>query len=283
MNDLRERLERLADAAAEGTELARPDLAGTGRPWWRRPPALAAAAALVVVTAATTALLVAGASDSADEDVTVGADAVAEPDAVVAVTYGDATTATQPWDLELRFRDADGSVIAERAWNKVTELETGSGRLEPGDTVVLSDRASGGLIQRVPPGELRLEATLRRQDPVATCTVPFTAAAGDRLILRLQADLSTGPDCGRVDSFDDWVAGRTGPTGAAYVGLTHAGAVARAQAGGLTTRVVALNGVDLPVTLDLQPNRLNLVLFDGIVAAAQLDSEEAMAEPPVLP
>ena len=134
----------------------------------------------------------------------------------------------------------------------------------------------GGLVQRVPAGELSLEATLQRAGGPLSCTQPFTAAAGDRLILRLQLGSAAGADCAQVESVEDWVANRTGPTGVDYVGLTQAEADDRARAAGLTTRVVAADGMDLAVTMDFRPDRLNLMLFDGVVVAAQLDGEQAV-------
>ncbi|MGH6691809.1 MAG: hypothetical protein ACREF4_14145, partial [Gammaproteobacteria bacterium] len=134
----------------------------------------------------------------------------------------------------------------------------------------------GGLMQRVPAGELSLEATLRQAGETMSCTQPFTAAGGDRLILRLQLGSAGGGNCAQVESAEDWVANRTGPTGVDYLGLTETEAVDRARAAGLTTRVVAADGMDLAVTMDFRPDRLNLMLFDGVVVAAQLDGEPAL-------
>ena len=123
MNDLRERLDRLADAAADGIELTRPDQARASRPRWRSGPALVAAGGLVVIAAVTAAVLVG--RDEGDDDVAVGGDgdgsAGQGSGAVVAVTYGDASLGTEPVDLELRFLDADGAVIAERSWSEVEQ------------------------------------------------------------------------------------------------------------------------------------------------------------------
>ncbi len=83
-------------------------------------------------------------------------------------------------------------------------------------------------------------------------------------------------DCAQVQSVEEWAANRTGPTGVDYIGLTEAEADARAEAAGLTTRVVGVDGMDLVVTMDLRPDRLNLMLFDGVVVAAQLDGEGAV-------
>lgn len=275
MTDLPERLARLADAGAAGVDLDRPDAARSARPWWRTGPALAGAAALAVAAAATVAVLSFGGGGGRD-DLAVGDEpGSGTSDAAVAVTHGDASIGTEPVDLRLRFLDAGGEVIATRAWSEI-EQPVGGGAAE---TVVM-----GGLVQRVPPGELQLEATLGGADPEASCTQAFSASAGDRLILRLQLGATgSGPDCARVEPVEDWVEGRTGATGAAYVGLTQAEAEERAAAEGLTTRVVAADGMDLAITMDLQPNRLNLVLFDGIVVAARLDDEPAMPDPPALP
>ncbi|HET6835806.1 MAG TPA: hypothetical protein VFH30_18225 [Acidimicrobiales bacterium] len=270
MNDLRERMDRLADAAAEGIAVARPDQRQANRSRWRAGPALVAATALVVIAAVIAAVLVG--RDDGDDDVAVGGDdaggsAAQGNDAVVAVTYGDASLSTDPVDLAVRFLDADGAVIAERSWSEVEQPTEGA----PGEAVVM-----GGLVQRVPAGELTLEATLQQAGEPMSCTQPFTAAAGDRLILRLQLGSAAETDCAQVESVEDWVANRTGPTGVDYIGLTQAEADDRAQAAGLTTRVVGADGMDLVVTMDLRPDRLNLLLFDGVVVAAQLDGEGAV-------
>jgi hypothetical protein len=272
VNDLRERLSRLADAAAEGIEVTRPDRRQTSRPRWRSRPALVAAAALLLVAVVTALVAVVG-RDDGDDDVAVGADgddggsAAQATDAVVAVTYGDASVSTGTVDLELRFLDADGSVIAERSWSEVEQPAAGA----PGEAFV-----TGGLLQGVPAGDLSLEATLQQDGEPVSCTQPFTAAAGDRLILRLQLGSADETDCAQVQSVEDWAANRTGPTGVDYIGLTEAEADARAEAAGLTTRVVGVDGMDLVVTMDLRPDRLNLMLFDGVVVAAQLDGEGAV-------
>jgi hypothetical protein len=253
VNDLRERLDRLADAAAEGVEVARPDHRQTSRPSWRTGPALVAVGALVVIGVVTAAILL---GDDGDNDVAVGGDAGGGSaglgnDAVVAVTYGDVSFGSDPLGLQLRFLDADGAVIAERS----------SSEVDRGTDIA----RAGGIVLRVPAGE--------RGGDADSCTQPFTAAAGDRLILRVQLGLAAGAECAQVQSVDDWVAGRTGPTGESYIGLTQAEADERARAAGLTTRVVGVDGLDLAVTMDFRPNRLNLVLFDGVVVAAQLDGE----------
>ena len=271
MNDLRERLDRLADAAAEGVEVTRPDLLRAQRPRWRSGPALLAATAVVVIAAATAVLV---ARDDGDNDVAVGGgsddgdgSAGQGNDAVVAVTYGEASLSTEPPDLELRFLDADGSVVAERSWSEVAQAT----EAVPGEAVVM-----GGLVQRVPAGELSLEATLWQAGETMTCTQPFTAAGGDRLILRLQLGSAGGGNCAQVESVEDWVANRSGPTGVDYIGLTHAEAEDLARTARLTTRVVGADGMDLVVTMDFRPDRLNLMLFDGVVVAAQLDGEPAL-------
>jgi hypothetical protein len=274
VNDLRERLDRLADAAAEGIEVTRPDQRQTSRPrWWSRPAVVAATALLVLAAVAALVAVVVG-RDEGDDDVAVGADgddgggsAGQATDAVVAVTYGDASVSTATVDLELRFLDADGSVIAERSWSEVEQRAAGA----PGEAVVM-----GGLLQRVPAGDLSLEATLQQDGEPVSCTQPFSAAPGDRLILRLQLSSTAETDCAQVQSVEDWVANRTGPTAAGYLGLTEAEADARAEAAGLTTRVVGVDGMDLVMTMDLRPDRLNLMLFDGVVVAAQLDGEDAV-------
>jgi len=272
VNDVGGLPDRPAGASAEATEVTPAAQRQERRPWWRGWPALVAGTALVVIAAVTAVVLVA---DDGDDDVAAGGDSAdgsgsVGPDnaAVVAVTYGDASVSTGTVDLQLRFLDADGTVTAERSWSEV-EGSTGGA---PGEAVVM-----GGLVQRVPAGDLSLEATLQQGGEPVSCTQPFTAAAGDRLILRLQLGSAADTDCAQVESVEDWAANRTGPTGVDYIGLTEAEADARAQAAGLTTRVVGVDGMDLAVTMDLRPDRLNLMLFDRVVVAAQLDGEGAVA------
>lgn len=128
MNDLRERLDRLADAAAEGVEVTRPDQRQASRPLWRSRPALVAATAMLVVTV------------GADGDGR-GAPAGQGNGALVAVTYRDSSLRAGTGDIELRFLDADGGVIAERSLGEVPVEGA------PAEAVVM-----GGLLQPVPAG-----------------------------------------------------------------------------------------------------------------------------------
>jgi hypothetical protein len=86
-----------------------------------------------------------------------------------------------------------------------------------------------------------------------------------------------GGECARVETVEEWVAHRTGATGEPYVGLGETEAVDRADAAGLETRIAGRDGVDLVLTMDFRPDRLNLLVFDGVVVAAQLDGEEPVA------
>lgn len=269
MNEPGEVPDRPADTMTAGSEVTRTDERQPPGPRWRGGPALIAGTVLVVVAAVTAVVLVGG--DDGDDDLAAGGDGddgngSAGPNdaAVVAVTYGDASVSTGRVDLQLRFLDADGAVVAERSWSEVEESTEGA----PGEAVVM-----GGLLQQVPAGDISLEATLQQGGESVSCTQPFTAAADDRLILRLQLGSPAETECAQVEPVEDWAANRTGPTGVDYVGLTQAEAEDRAQAAGLTTRVVGVDGMDLVVTMDLRPDRLNLVLFDGVVVAAQLDGE----------
>jgi hypothetical protein len=276
VNELRQRLERLADAGADGIDVTRPEpLGGTQRWWqWRGVPALVAAAALITIVVGIATITNDG---NGDDAVVVTDDGPVDlSPAAVAVTYGEASVGTAPVDLVLRFFDADGEVVsAERSWSEVEEPIDGA----PGEVVVLR-----GLVQEVPAGDLRLEATLQRPDGPVSCTQPFATTAGARLILRLQIGTDPGPGadpvCASIETVEEWVQGRTSGTGAAYVGLTEPEAEARAEADGLTTRVVAADGMAFVITADLRPDRLDLMVFDGVVVASQLGGEEPMADPP---
>jgi hypothetical protein len=221
--------------------------------------------------------------DRASDDPVAGGDAAA---ATVAVTYGDGSAFGEPAGLTLTFVGPDGATVAERAWSEVEEGAAGV----PADQVT----AMRGLVQDVPAGDLTLVATIGD----ATCEQAFTAAAGDRLVLRAQPSalgVETDPmdapvgaggassgavgepvdpeACATVETVEQWVAGRTGPTGEDYVGLSLADAEARATAAGLTTRVLGVDGMDLVATSDFREDRLNLSTFDGVVVAAALDGE----------
>jgi hypothetical protein len=206
--------------------------------------------------------------------------------ATVAVVFGDGGAVGEATELTLTFVGPDGSTVAERRWSEVEEGAEGA----PAGQAA----AMGGLIQGVPAGDLVLRATLGD----ATCEQPFTAAEGDRTILRVQpsalgveadpmdAPMGAGgatsgavgepvdPDaCAAVEPVEAWAAGRTGPTGEGYVGLAVEDVESRAAAAGLTTRVTGVDGMDLAVTMDLREDRLNLLTFDGVVVAAALDGE----------
>jgi hypothetical protein len=247
----------------------------------------------VAVAAAVVAALVGTGDD--DADTSTGGDregAAGAAGATVAVTFGEASVGGAPAELTLRFLDAAGDEIARRSWSEVEEgMAADPNAVTP----------MGGLLQAVPSGDLRLEATLDGDgggEP-ASCTQPFRTTRGDRLILRLEqgplgseagggatigvagrgggdvggAGSTGGRDCAPVQPVAEWVEGRTGATGEPYVGLTLEQAERRAAREGLTTRVVGVDGMDLAMTMDFRPDRLNLVLFDGRVVAAQLDGE----------
>jgi hypothetical protein len=261
---------------------------------WR--VAVAVAAALVVVAVVGITAAVAGDGDDGDsgDDASAGTgepgtgdDAASEPghgagdtgsragdaaDVVVAVTFGEGSVVGDPVDLDLRFLDGSGQVLATRSWREVEE-RIGAAPSDPSRW--------GGLLQPLPAGDLQLEATLQQTGGPVSCTQPFTAASGDRLVLRLEdgplgdRSIRHGVEvpCARVEPVDEWAGGATGPAGEPYVGLVEDDAVARAESEGLTTRVVGIDGVHLVVTMDLRPDRLNLMVFDGVVVAAQLDAE----------
>lgn len=253
------------------------------RPAWQ--PALVIAAILAL--SGVVAVALSGGDDNDDRDVQTDrapADQAAEEDqtaqddettsapaaasaATVAVTFGEASLATTPSDLTLRFLDTSGTVIATRSWSEVEQGTGGSGDVT----------AMRGLVQDVPAGDLTLEATLQQSGQPASCTQRFAPTRGDRLILRLeQGSLGgAGQACAPVQSVDEWVRGRTSRTGQPYVGLGVAEAQDRAEGAGLTTRVAGVDGMDLALTMDLQPNRLNLLVFDGTVVAAQLEGESS--------
>jgi hypothetical protein len=283
MTDLPEEPDRSADDGDDDAAPASTAGASRGRRQW---VAVAVVAALAIVATAGIAAAMAGdggddapSGDPAPRDDAGGGTEPAAGDAgdvagdvVVAVTFGEGSIVGDPVDLELRFLDGGGEVLATRSWREVEE-RIGAAPSDPSRW--------GGLLQSLPAGELQLEATLQQTDGPVSCTQPFTVGSHDRLILRLEEgplgdrSIRSGVEvpCARVEPVDEWAGGATGPTGQPYVGLAEDEAVARAESEGLTTRVVGVDGVHLVVTMDLRPDRLNLMLFDGVVVAAQLDAE----------
>jgi hypothetical protein len=253
-DELRDRLDAVAEAGARGIELTRPDPAVPRRPWWRGRAGVALAAAVVAAAVGTTLALTAG-GDGADDVETVADPPPAEPAAVVAVTYADGVWLITDAGVDLRFVDPAGNEIARRNLNETAD-------------------SGGGLLQPVPSGPQELVVTHHEGGRDVQCTQSFDARPGDRLILRVQppGDDSAG-QCAPVETVADWVAGYTGPAGEPYVGLSQADAEARAAAAGLTTRVVGLDGAHLVVTMELRTDRLNLMVFDDVVVAARLDAE----------
>ncbi|HEX6420658.1 MAG TPA: hypothetical protein VFZ77_19305 [Acidimicrobiales bacterium] len=274
MTDLHDRLNRLARAGAAGVDLHDPAHGPRGRP--RRHVVAAAAVAGVVAAVAIGAAVLAGDGGGGDRTVTgpAGQDG---PGAAVAVTLDEATilgvldpdTGEGPHVL-LRFRERDGTLLAT-------------------EQLPLAGAEPPAVVVHLPAGEVELEATPVNAGGPPACTQAFTAGAGEGLIVRLGGDgagaAAPGGDapCTTVQTVEEWVRGRTGPAGAPYVGLAVAEAEERAAADGLTTRVVGQDGVDLVITMDLRPDRLDLVVFDGVVVAAQLGGEAPMADQPALP
>jgi hypothetical protein len=261
-DDLRSRLDRLAEAGARGVELARPDTAGARHPRGRRTAAVALAAiGVLAIVAAGSALVLR--DDGGDAVLTApgspptgdqGQAWEGEVAAVVAVVYGDGPNSDA--DVDLRFTSESGDVVADRNLRETA----GTG---------------GGLLQAIPEGPQQLTVTLRLEATERECVRPFRADIGEQVILRIEPpDDDASEQCaGREESVADWAAGHTGPTGQSYVGLTLAQAEETAREAGLTTRVVGLDGADLIVTLDLRTDRLNLMVFADVVVAARLDAE----------
>jgi hypothetical protein len=284
VNDIRERLGRLADAGAEGIEVTRPALTAPPRaqPRWGPWPIAAAGVAVAgVVVAAVGAVAVLGGDGGDRHADTVAGEGPgasgARSAATVAVVYGSETELGRPTEIipdapELRFRflDAGGAVLAERSWGEAFEGPAGG---RPGEAVVRR-----GLLQGLPAGEIQLEATLPGALGPVSCTQPVTVVDGDRLILISHVGVDAGPaadlPCAVVETVDSWAEGRTGgPLGESYVGLTLAEAEAQAGADGLEVRVVGDSGVDAAVTMDLRCDRLDLTVFDDTVVAAGLPRE----------
>lgn len=283
---LSDRLHHLADTAAPNVQLTNPaDTGGealaTGH---RRRPVLAPALALgvvLVLVAAGIAVVSLGGEDGDEPGPDVRA---AEGDErngpQVAVTFGRGGEVSDPIGLSLRFVDGQGNDVAIRHWSEVDEP------LPDGPQGMVF--AMGGLLQDVPPGDLSLEATLELPDGPVTCTQPFTVADGDRVVLDLQRgplgtawDEAEGAlpqpdpnvDCARVSPLEDFLGERTTTTGETYLGLTLEQAERKAADEGLTVRLVGENGMGNAITDDLQPDRLDVWVWDDEVVAAELPCE----------
>src|SRR5690606_10728678 len=108
-------------------------------------------------------------------------------------------------------------------------------------------------------------------DGEQTCTHDFSVLPDERLILRVALGSPLGaPDgCATIQTLDEWAAGRGNPEGESYVGLSEDEAIERASEVG--ARVVGRDGVDLVITMDFRPGRVNLTVFDGTVVAAMVE------------
>jgi hypothetical protein len=277
-DDLHDRLDALAAAGAQGVELARPATAEAGRAWWRGRPSLALAALAVLAIAGTAVGLTAGGGDDlrtgpdsspAREDASGDAPAwEGDVAALVAVVPGDLIMGT---DIAVRFLAPSGDEIVRRNMAELTDDKPGF--------------LEGGMLQAVPEGSQEVELTIYEgiEPDMYRCIRAFHADPGEQIILRVELlgpggeagwDPSGRQRCaGRDLSVAEWVAGATGPTGEPYVGLTLLQAEERAQAAGLTTRIVGRDGGDLVIPDDFIPDRLNLVVFADRVVAARLDGE----------
>jgi hypothetical protein len=292
MNDLRERLERLADAGVDGIDLTHP----TSVSQRDQGPTLLTVAGVAAVVLVVVAMVVLGGRDEPGDDTAGGrgADAVtgadpgtttAAPDALVAVVYGYPDGApgddgpqpgvvTDVPDMRIRFLDAAGNVLVERTWGEAIE------QLGPGPD---AGNVPRGIVQRLPAGELRLEATLPGAPQPVSCTQPFTVAEGDRLVVTTYVGVDAGPAadpvCAAAETVDQWMGDvpTPGPIGESYVGLTRAQAEAKADEAGFTTRIAADSGIRNALTADLVCDRIDLVLFADTVVAADLP-QETMAD-----
>lgn len=283
--DLRPRLHHLADQAAADVEVINPEEARRMARWGALVPVLAVGATLLLLAVGTAIVTLTGDDESAPEVATAGEDG-GSSGPQVAVTFGTGG-GSNPADLTLRYLDGDGNEIATRQWREVEETMP-----DIPDEMF----AFRGVLQDVPTGDLTLEATLQLpgEDP-QSCTQPFTMGDGDRLVVDLQPgplgaafDLAEGgrlvddethpPEitCGQLVPLADMIDGQTTPTGEAYLGLTLDEAEQRADEENLTVRLVGEDGMGLAATDDLQPDRLDVVLWDDHIVAAELPCENPL-------
>jgi hypothetical protein len=277
LHDLHDRFDRLAERAVAGVELAPPGDARARRPMWRGRAGYVLAVAAVLAVAVTAVAF--GAGEDGAEYVLTGPDSppageqgsarVGQVVAVVAVVpgngggvFGDGIVGAS---MAVRFLGPTGDEIARRNMAELTDDKPGI--------------LEGGMLQGVPAGSQQVELTMHLGiDEILQCTRAFHADPGEQIIIRIEAltrlEASGPPRCpGRDESVAEWADGATGPTGEPYVGLTLTQAEERARQEGLTTRVVGRDGADLAVTMDLRPDRLNLMVFAETVVAARLDTE----------
>lgn len=281
MTELADRLTRLADAAVADRPLIDPSLAdqSTGLPSTstsgssggrRRGPWLAAAAAVLVVVA----LAVVVAMGGEDDDSVTAGDGPTSTTAPT--TTADVSVTTIPPDpptlaiafrlvdgdpplgLEVRVRDAAGAVVAERASAEVEEPTSG-GRV----------RVQRGLVVDLP-GEGSYAVELAGATGSITCEVG-TVLTGDRVVLPVASE-GGPPSCLPAEAVEDWVSD-SGEVGQGYLERPEAEVVAELQADGYASRVIGRDGVHLPVTRDVDPDRMDLMVFDGVVVFAALDGE----------
>lgn len=284
MTDLKDRLDalaeaavgdrRLVDPAAGPPETAGPPPSGpatTAPASARRHPArwLGAAAAVVLVALAIVVVVARGGDE--DGPVTVGpgpstGTPPAPPVLSVALTQ-DLGGDGDPLGLTVTVRDGGGDVVDERPSSDAETTDPG------GSGHVFVER---GLIFDLP-GAGAYEVEVNGLPGAVTCRVD--AAAGQRLILPFAVD---GASCGAVETVEEW-AHDSGEVGQAYVGLTEAEAQDRAAQDGYRARVTDRDGLGFAVTMDIAPDRLDLMVFDGVVVSAALGGEaRAHTEPRVV-
>jgi hypothetical protein len=126
----------------------------------------------------------------------------------------------------------------------------------------------------VPAGDLAAETTFGAgKECRATVTVP---AAGEIIVRVASTPPTAGTLCVRVQSVQQWIDAvlPTSPSGRLYVGLRTAEAEALAEQQGHTSRVVGVDGTGAAVRADLQPGRLDFLVFDGRVVSAHLPADD---------
>lgn len=270
MTHLKDRLDALADSAVADRELDDPSAADVSSLVRRRRPWLGVAAAVLILLATTTVLVIgrddgevpvtAGPPTSDDRSTPLPADAP-----VLAIAFVDAASLVGPplvLEVSVSGSPPGGSPYLLPA-RSTDEVEASAG-----DGGVTVDR---GLIVELPgPGEV--EVLVRGESGEVTC--PVEVPPGARLIVPVLT--RDGLACGAVETVAAW-AGDSGEVGRTYAGMAEAEAEAAIAADGYTARVTGRDGLSFLVNADLQPDRVDLRVFDGVVVSAALGDEPAAA------
>jgi hypothetical protein len=171
------------------------------------------------------------------------------------------------FDVTLEFLGPNGEQLAERRW---TESVAAAGATAASDHIL--PQYSHVLREKVPAGNVRLVTVMSAPAPLPACETTVEIAAGDTTrVTLLFPDYERGA-CASVAATSaeaDRLLGLSrGLPAPGLVGLAEEDALRETAARGWAVRVVARDSEAAARTDDHQPDRVDLVIENGQVAAA---------------